>query len=287
MSAQIKIATPDGETLAVREWRAAANPRAVVVIAHGLGEHAGRYEHVARRLNAWGFAVRAYDHFGHGESTGARGGLPNGTRLVDDLARVLDDTRRAFPGVPLVLMGHSMGGLVVASLVARAVRPVDALVLSSPALAPTLTAIQKGLIAVLSRLAPTLRVSNGLDANFLSHDPAVVKAYTSDPLNHDRIGARLARFLADEGEVVQGVAPRWTVPTLLIYAGQDRLVRPEGSRAFSAAAPASVVRAVEFGPLFHEIFNELDAEPVFAELGHWLRARFADASAEQAVVTSV
>jgi alpha-beta hydrolase superfamily lysophospholipase len=127
-------------------------------------------------------------------------------------------------------------------------------------------------------LAPTLRVGNGLDARFLSHDPAVVKAYQGDPLNHDSIGARLARFLADEGEFVQSVASRWTVPTLLVYAGQDRLVRPEGSRRFAAAAPPDVVRSVEYGALFHEIFNEVDAEPVFAELEGWLRARFAAGS---------
>lgn len=265
------LRTPDGETLALREWPAERTPpRAVVLIVHGLGEHAGRYAHVAAWLNARGFAVRAHDHHGHGQSSGVRGGAPDTLRLVHDLARVVDDTRRVFPGVPLVLLGHSLGGLVAASFVARAVRPVEAVVLSSPGLDPGLSAFQKGLLALLSRLAPALRVGNGLDANDISHDPAVVEAYRADPLNHDRIGSRLARFLADEGAVVQAAAPRWSVPTLLLYAGADRIVRPEGSRRFGAAAPVAVVAPIGFPGLFHELFNEADATPVFAALESWL-----------------
>ena len=273
---QKAIRASDGETLALREWTATpAAPRALVHITHGLGEHAGRYAHVAQRLNALGFAVRAHDHFGHGESSGARGGLPHPLRLIDDLALVIDDARAAHPGLPVVLLGHSMGGLVAASFVARALRPVDALVLSSPALEPNLSAGQKRLIAVLSRLAPGLRVGNGLNADDLSHDPAVASAYRGDPLNHDRIGARLARFLADEGAQVMAAAPHWQVPTLLLYAGADRLVRPQGSRAFAAAAaPSGRVQALAFEQHFHELFNELDAKPVFLALERWLAQRF-------------
>ena len=266
------LQTPDGETLALREWPIAGLPKAVVQIVHGIGEHIGRYAHVAQRLNAWGFAVRGHDHYGHGASSGVRGGLPSVMRLVDDLALVVDDTRRALPGLPLVLLGDSLGGLVSASFVARVVRPVDALVLASPGLDPGLTVFQKLLIAVLSRIAPDVCVSTGLDDNYLSHDPAVVEAYRDDPLNHDRIGARLARFLADEGAVVQAEALRWLVPTLLLYAGDDHLVKPAGSRAFAAAAPADRVEAHCFESLYHEIFNELEAEPVFGALERWLES---------------
>lgn len=270
------LRTPDGETLALHDWPLPRDlpARAVVVLVHGIGEHAGRYRHVAERLNGWGFAVRAADHYGHGASSGTRGGLPSVMRLVDDLALVVDDTRRAHPGLPLVLLGHSLGGLVAASFVARAVRKVDALVLSSPGLDPGLGVLQKLLIALLSRVAPDLRVGNGLDDNYLSHDPAVVQAYRDDALCHDRIGARLARFLADEGALVQAAAPQWRVPTLLIYAGDDRLVKPAASRAFAAAAPASVLSASCFPALYHEIFNERDATPVFETLGRWLDQRF-------------
>jgi alpha-beta hydrolase superfamily lysophospholipase len=272
---RVSLSTPDGETLALRRLPTAEPARAVVVVVHGLGEHAGRYHEVAELLHEWGFAVWAHDHHGHGESTGARGGLPSELRLVDDLALVIDDARRENPGVPLALLGHSLGGLVAASLVARGVRPVDGLVLSSPGLDPGLSGFQKALLAVLPRIAPNLRVGNGLDDNYLSHDPAVVQAYRDDPLTHDRVGGRLARFLAFEGATVQQAAARWPVPTLLIFAGDDRLVRPAASRAFAAAAaPSGMVEAQCFETLYHEIFNELEAEPVFAALQRWLDRRF-------------
>jgi alpha-beta hydrolase superfamily lysophospholipase len=272
---RVSLSTPDGETLALRRLPAPGPARAVVVVVHGLGEHAGRYHALAEFLHEWGFAVWAHDHHGHGESTGARGALPSELRLLDDLALVIDDARRENPGLPLVLLGHSLGGLVAASLVARGVRRVDGLVLSSPGLDPGLSGFQKALLAVLPRIAPNLRVGNGLDDNYLSHDRAVVQAYRDDPLTHDRIGSRLARFLAYEGATVQQAAARWPVPTLLVYAGGDRLVMPAASRAFAAAAaPSGMVEAQCFETLYHEIFNELDAEPVFAALKRWLDERF-------------
>lgn len=272
---RVSLAAPGGETLVLRRLPAPGPARAVVVLVHGLGEHAGRYHALAERLHGWGFAVWAHDHHGHGASSGARGGLPSELRLVDDLALVIDDARAANPGLPLVLLGHSLGGLVAASLVARGVRPVDGLVLSSPGFDPGLNGFQKLLLAVLPRIAPNLRVGNGLDDNFLSHDRAVVQAYRDDPLTHDRIGSQLARFLAYEGETVLRAAPRWPVPTLLLYAGDDRLVKPAASRAFAQAAVASgQVEAHGFETLYHELFNELEAQPVFDALERWLERRF-------------
>lgn len=267
----------DGDNLAVQDWPLASQQvlRGVVLLVHGLGEHAGRYDRLAGRLNDWGFAVRGYDQYGHGESGGPRGGLPTDTRLLDDLSDIVDSTRaRMDPHTPLILLGHSMGGLVAARFVALGLRPVQALVLSSPALDPGLNAIQKLLLAVLPKIAPNLRIGNGLDASLISHDPAVVAAYQADKLVHDRVSARLARFIADGGPATLAQAASWSVPTLLLYAGADRLVNPAGSRAFAAAAPKTVLSAHCFEALYHEIFNELDAAPVFAELKKWLDARF-------------
>jgi len=267
----------DGENLAVYDWPLADGrpQRGTVLLVHGLGEHAGRYHAVAHHLNAWGFAVRAYDQYGHGQSDGPRGGLNHDMRLLDDLADMVDATRARTPeGLPLVLLGHSMGGLVAARFVAMHLRPVDALVLSSPALDPGLNAVQKVLLATLPGVAPNLRISNGLDAQYLSHDPAVVAAYQADPLCHDRISARLARFIATGGPATVARAAHWSVPTLLMWAGDDRLVQPAGSAAFAAAAPRGVVESRCFDALWHELFNEQDAAPVFAALRQWLDARF-------------
>lgn len=266
----------DGENLAVQDWPLgdAVRPRAAVLVVHGLGEHAGRYDTLARLLNAWGFMVRGYDHYGHGQSGGVRGALPQEHRLLDDLADLVETMRNRHPDLPLVLVGHSLGGLVAAGFVARGIIPVDGLVLSSPALATRLSPLQKLLISVVPRLAPNLTVGNGLDPAFLSHDPEVVAAYRADPLVHDRISGRLAGFIADEGALVRSCAARWLVPTLLLYAGADRLVDPAGSRGFAQAAPRDVVSAHCFDGLYHELFNELQSQPVFIALRQWLDARF-------------
>ena len=267
----------DGDNLAIQDWPIGQGIalRGVVILVHGLGEHAGRYDHVARRLNDWGFAVRGYDQYGHGESGGPRGGLTADDRLLTDLADIIDSTRLRMPkGCPLILLGHSMGGLVAARFVSLAMRPVEALVMSSPALDLGLGAVQKMMVAVLPRILPNLRVANALDVDHISHDPAVVQGYKNDRLVHDRISARLARFMADAALAVQAAAPNWQTPSLLMFAGTDRLVNPKGSRAFAAAAPAKVVTPQCFEALYHEIFNELDAEPVFAALKNWLDARY-------------
>ncbi len=267
----------DGDNLAVQDWPLDPGQilRGVVIIVHGLGEHAGRYDHIARRLNHWRFAVRGYDQYGHGESGGPRGGLSSDDRLLDDLADIVDSTRqRMKKGTPLILLGHSMGGAVAALFVARNVRPVDSLILSSPALDAGLSGFQKILVSVLPKISPNLRVGNGLDASLISHDPAVVADYKNDKLIHDRISARLGRFIAKAGPEVLAATPAWRLPTLLMYAGADALVKPAGSRAFSAAVASEVLTTRCFDTLFHEIFNELDAEPVFVELKTWLDARY-------------
>lgn len=303
----------DGENLALYEWPLEAWPsergheelpprRGVVLIVHGLGEHALRYNHVALRLMDWGFVVRGYDQRGHGESGGARGALPNDTALLDDLAEIVDDTRQrcrhlaantatgmgaqdaaaqpALPALPLILLGHSMGGLVASRFVAEKMRPIDGLVLSSPALHAGLGPLQKLLLAVLPKFAPNVCVGNGLNARYISRDVEVVKNYLADRLVHNRISPRLGKFIASSGPVIVKAAARWHVPTLLMYAGCDHLVNPAGSRAFaenaakSAAVKPDTVTAKCFDEHYHEIFNEADAAPVFGALKTWLSLRF-------------
>ena len=263
----------------MRDWPLAdpAAVRAQVLIVHGLGEHSGRYEHVAQQLNSWGYAVRSFDLWGHGLSDGERGSMRDEHALLDDLAAVVDHTRKTIaPGQSLVLLGHSLGGLLAARFVSLRMRPIDALVLSSPALDPGLNAFQKLLLATLPGIAPNLRVGNGLQVKYLSHDPEVVAAYQADPLVHDRICARLALFIAQAGREVLASAPQWSTPTLLLFAGQDKLVSPQGSRDFLKLAPGAFVQSLCFEALFHEIFNEAEAGGVFAALQQWLQLGWAD-----------
>lgn len=275
-----RLVPAHGDALALCDWPLPEGvpARGTVLLVHGLGEHIGRYAHVAERLNAWGFAVRGHDQHGHGQSAGVRGALPQDDRLLSDLAAVIDATRaRMSEGLPLILLGHSMGGLVAARAVSLGLRPVDALVLSSPALDVGKGAPLRALVRALDRIAPGLRLGNGIDAGRLSHDAAVVQAYRADPWVHDRISVRLAQFMFSAGPAVIACAPRWSVPTLLLYAGQDAAVRPAGSAAFARAAPPGRVTAQAFAALFHELFNEpaQDQARVFEALQTWLAARFA------------
>lgn len=275
----MSLTTPDGVRLHLREWPC-DGARGTVHLVHGLGEHVGRYEHIAAHLNSWGWRVVGHDQRGHGRSDGPRGRIPAADSLLRDLAQVIDTVRTARGG-PRVMLGHSLGGLIAARFVAEGLqdrpadwhRGVDALVLSSPALDLGMSGAQKALLAVLGRLAPNLGIGNGLDPAWISRDAAVVKAYIDDPLVHERVTPRLVRFLVDGGEFVRTLAPRWRVPTLLMWAGSDRCVAPRGSAAFAAAASVGVVTAQAFAPLFHEIFNEPEQAEVFERLHAWLNRR--------------
>ncbi len=266
----------DGENIAIHDWLLPDHwpeqaVRGTIIIVHGLGDHAFRYTHVAQRLNADGYHVRAYDQYGHGESGGVRGGLPSEMRLVDDLADVVDDTRRYMrPAQKLILLGHSMGGLVVASFVRQQMRPIEGIVLSSPAFDPGLSWVQKILLSTLPRIAPNLRVNNGLKVQMLCRDPKVVQTYRDDPFVHGKVSGRLARFISEEGARCIAAAPNWFTPTLLLYAGSDALVSPAGSRAFAAKAPTNRVQSRCFEAMYHEILNDSESQLVFDSMRAWL-----------------
>lgn len=271
------LAAADAVPLQWREWPCAP-ARGTLLLVHGLGEHIGRYQMLASRLNAWGWRVAGHDQRGHGSSGGARGDLARADAMLEDLSRVIDAVRIPGGG-PLLLLGHSMGGAIAGRFVAEGLaaqpapwwRKVDGLVLSSPALDPGMKRAQKLLLVVLGRLAPHLAVNNGLQPAWISRDAGVVRAYIDDPLVHDRVTPALARCIVNAGEQVRRSAPAWSTRTLLLYAGSDRCVAPAGSAAFAAAAPANVT-AIEFPSLFHEIFNEPERDEVFAALQSWLDA---------------
>jgi alpha-beta hydrolase superfamily lysophospholipase len=271
------LTASDGQNIAVQDWPFTENgldddsPRGTVLIVHGLGEHAARYEQVADDMNQWGYTVRSYDQVGHGESGGPRGGLPHDMRLLDDLADVVDSTRRLMgPEEPLILLGHSMGGIVATQFVLRKVRRVEGLILSSPAFDAGLSALQKRLLTILPRIAPNLRLGNGLDQQYLCRDPEVVKAYQTDPLVHDRISTRLAQWIATQGAACVAAAPQLATPTLLIFAGQDRLVNPAGSLAFAQNAPRKWGHVQCFEEMYHEILNDPQRHEVLTLIRSWL-----------------
>lgn len=254
-----------------------ASAKGTVLIVHGLGEHAGRYASLAQHLNVWGWDVFAYDQLGHGRSPGKRGAVPHPCTLVQQLGSVISELNVCHHiARPLILLGHSMGGLVAAQYVLHYRGEncrIQGLVLSSPALRTHMNLVQRVLARLGRGIAGGLCLDNGLDSSKISHDRAQVAAYQQDPLVHRRISVLLADAIASGGRDVLRKAAQWPLPTLLLYAGDDALVDAEGSRSFARQAPPNLVHSREFPELYHEIFNEADNAVVFDALQAWL-ARF-------------
>lgn len=268
---EFQLATADGILLHVVDSpaiRPNTAPRGMVLM-HGLGEHCGRYAHVVRFFNECGWSVRRYDHRGHGKSGGARGDQPDGEAILRDARLVIDDFAREFDTPPL-LLGHSMGGLWAARFATEALSPLCGLILSSPALAIPLTGPQKMLLKTLGAIAPGLGVPNGLQTRYLSHDPAVEAAYKKDPLVHSKITPRLLNGMLDAVEYAQTHAAALAIPTLMIVAGDDRLVAASGSDAFHTRLKPGIGTMHRYADYYHEIFNEVDAARVFEDMRNWL-----------------
>jgi alpha-beta hydrolase superfamily lysophospholipase len=272
---QVTMLDHGEQTLAFYAWpNAPENARAAILLLHGLGEHMGRYGHVASALQAAGYAVFGYDHHGHGLSSGLRGNLLSPSQLLDDARFVIEHVRSLSPA-PMVLLGHSMGGLIAARAVANALPHIDALVMSSPALGAQTNIIQKLLLATLPKLFPHIRVDNGVKSVWVARDAKVVRAYVEDPLVHRQISAGLAAWILKEGTQTVAQASAWSMPTLLLYAGQDQLVLPQASAEFARLAPAQVVQSHCFNVMYHEIFNDPEKALVLTKLLAWLDNRYA------------
>jgi alpha-beta hydrolase superfamily lysophospholipase len=267
------VVARDGTRLFVRDWPV-ANPVGQLLVVHGLGEHGGRYAHVAAGLNRIGVSVRAHDHRGHGHSEGQRARLHRADDLLDDTSLVLNDFASTSDNAPF-LLGHSMGGLIAARFAMEQRAPLRGLVLSSPALALHLSRLQRLAHVLAESLFADLAVPTGLRVDRLSHDRAVVDAYRSDPLVHGKITARLLRFMLTSIELVQGRAAELATPVLLMVSGDDALVDPAGSRRFHDALPAQSRTLAWYADAWHEAFNERPdiRSQALHDLTSWIGAR--------------
>ena len=280
-STTFAVPTPDGITLTGRHWAlpSGITRRGALLIVHGLGEHSGRYGHVADALHAIGLEVRSYDQRGFGLSDGPQGRLPWPDALLDDVQLVFTryEAELSAQGdtVPPVLLGHSMGGAVAARAVtSRSIRP-RALVLSSPAFEPVLAAPERGTLEFLSGPAPNLPLRHHIVPEQLTHDPDIIEDFKADRLVHNQISPRLIMAILNAGQGALAMAPDLRVPTLLQVAGQDSVVRAQRSREFAGKSPAQVTSLLWYDALFHEVYNESPADRAraLADLQTWLRGR--------------
>lgn len=270
----------DGTDLLIRHWPAdeaeaggawAGPAWASVLIVHGLGEHSGRYEHVGDQMASSGLDVWAYDHRGNGGSGGRRGHVDRWSQLHDDLEERLVAVRAGAGAHPVVLYGHSMGGLVVAGYLTLPDRAsADLAVLTAPGLDSTLPGWKKSLARLLGGVTPTLAVPNAIDPSTLSRDPAVGAKVATDPACAASSTARFgAEALAEQQRVVRECG-RITIPTLVLHGLDDGLVPARASEVL--AALPNVERRTYPG-LRHELHNEPEGPAIIDEVIAWLRER--------------
>lgn len=260
-----------GLTLYWQAWLPEEAPKAVVVLAHGLAEHSGRYAHLAEHLVAHGYAVYALDHRGHGRSHGRRAQVGRMNYAVEDLHRFAAQVRSDQPGKALFLLGHSMGGGIALAYALEYQDELRGLVLSGPAvLFEGVSPLQACAVRILSALAPGLPVF-AIDGTAVSRDPEVVRAYDGDPLNYrGKIPVRTVAEMARSAEQLRDRLGSLRLPVLLLHGAEDRLIPANASRLVHDKASSLDKTLRLYDGLYHEVFNEPERDQVLADLSHWL-----------------
>jgi alpha-beta hydrolase superfamily lysophospholipase len=256
-------------------WTPDTPPRAVVVLSHGLGEYARRYDHVAQCLGDAGLVTYALDHRGHGRSDGKRMLVRDISEYTGDFDTLVGIASREHPGLKCIVLGHSMGGGIVFAYGVERPDNYDMMVLSAPAVAaqelvsPLMTIAAK----VLGVLMPGLPVQE-LDVEAISRDPAVVAAYNEDPLvYHGKVPAGVGRALLEVGETMPQRAPALTAPLLVVHGDADRLIPVDGSRRLVECVGSTDVELKVYPGLYHEVFNEPERAQVLGDVVSWILQR--------------
>lgn len=257
-------ATRDGFTQLRRHWPV-ESPKAAILLVHGIGEHSGRYEHVGAQLASRGYDTLAFDNRGYGQSGGRRAFVKHFSQFADDVEDLLAERRSL--GVPVVLMGHSLGGLISADYLVSDQPQPDLAVLSAPALSAEVPAWQRIAAPALGRLVPKLFISQKISGSLLSRDPEVAWAYENDPLVIKGATAGLGFEIFHAMERAMAGIERISVPTYVLHGGDDRLVPPAASEPLEALP--NVTRKVWPG-LLHESMNEPEQVEVIGAIADWL-----------------
>ena len=268
------LETRDGLRLFYRHWDV-SRPRAVCLLVHGLAEHSGRYGNLAGRLTAKGHSVWSMDHRGHGRSEGIRGDCRSFREFVDDLHLLKQRAAEALPGLPLFVIGHSLGGLIALTYAVDHPQEIRGVAVSSPALKLThkTPAWKVALVTAIAKVAPLAPFQNGVNSSNLCRDPQVVEAYRKDPLIHSVLTARCALALQDALRGSLELAGRLNVPCVIFQSGTDQVCDPETAREFARRANGAPLSLRRYDGMYHELFNEPERGRVIEDLCQWLEER--------------
>lgn len=261
----------DGLDLHARRWEPEGGLRGAVCLVHGFGEHTGRYRHLAAHLTGAGYALAAFDLRGHGRSGGQRGHTPSYQVLQDDIDLLLEEARRLYPGLPLFLYGHSMGGNLALNYALRRKPQIMGVVATSPWLRLAKNPPSILLLAgrVMDRFMPSFSQPNNLDAKGLSRDPEAVRGYDSDPLVNRMISTRLFFSIHDAGLWALENAGEFPLPLLIMHGGADPVTSPGASIQFAQRVEGDCTLKIWDG-LYHELHNEPQKHEIIQFIVNWL-----------------
>ena len=248
------------------------HPRAVMVFVHGICEHSGRYNYTASRFNQWGYSVYRFDLRGHGRSGGQRGYVEDYERFIDDTDMVVNAARQENPGIPIFLLGHSMGGFISVAYGVKHQDRLSGLIHSGAAVMvlPAVKDLGEGFDFNAMALTP---VPNSL-SNLISRDPEVVKAYDDDPLVLKEFTMKLMGEIFIRGvKWLQENMGEYRYPCLLLHGGGDQIVIPEASGYLYDHIASTDKQIKIYDGLYHEILNEPEKETVLADIHQWIEAR--------------
>lgn len=271
-SGNFNFSSNDGLTLFGRFWQAQGTPKGVINLVHGLGEHSGRYPHVAEAMTKAGYHFIGFDLRGHGLSEGKRGHTPDYDHILDDVTLFLEKSNQLFdPELPDFLYGHSLGGSVVLNYVLRRTNDLAGVISTDPPLRLAFEPpkVKHLLGKIMAKLMPSFSMNNGLEVEALSRDAAVVKAYRDDVLVHDRVSAMMAIELIDTGQYTLDHAADWDMPLLLMHGTADRVSSPQSTQEFAENAKGKVALRLWEG-FYHEIHNDIGKEQVITTMIEWL-----------------
>ena len=256
-------------------WTPDTGVRGVVALAHGYGEHARRYDHVAQRFGEAGLATYALDHRGHGRAGGKRVRVRDMKEYVSDYRTLVSIATAENPGATRIVLGHSMGGGIAFAYGVQYPDEYDLMVLSGPAIAAhTGVSKAKALIGkAVGSIMPDLPIES-IDADLVSRDPVVVADYKADPLVYrGKIPAGIGKALLLVGESMPERAPGITAPLLVVHGEDDQLVSAEGSRRLVECVGSTDCELKVYPELYHEVFNEPERDRVLDDVVSWIQAR--------------
>ncbi len=249
-------------------------PRAVMLICHGFGEHCERYRPMMSHMKDHGIATLSLDQEGHGQSEGKRGVCHSYDILHADVDLLKAQAASQFPGVPVFLLGHSMGGgLVLNYGLKHGSDGLQGFIVTAPLIHPAepIPGPLRIVVKMLRRIFPNVTLDNSISGDKVSSVPEEQEKYENDPLNHGRLGVGLAADIIEGGEWVAENAANWRAPLLLMHARQDKLTRFDSSVEF--AAKAQNCTFIPFENCEHEVHNDVTRDQVYGEIIKFIEAR--------------